>query len=56
VDLSAASFAGSNRITFDALGSPIDGGNVDVVFGDKAFRITVSDFTGRLTVGTRPMP
>ncbi len=50
VEIVAANFAGEPRVTFDALGSPIAGGFVDLRFGPRVFRVSVAPFTGRLTV------
>ncbi len=58
VELTQAQFgsAGSfeNYIEFDALGTPSAGGNVDLEFGDQHFRISVSDFTGRVDIQRVP--
>ncbi len=45
-----ANFAGAPRVTFDDLGSPIDGGWVDLMFDRRVLRVSVAAFTGRLTV------
>lgn len=50
VQLLAADFGGAPRVTFDALGSPIAGGSVDLIFDRRVLRVAVAPFTGRLTV------
>ncbi|MEE9404962.1 MAG: GspH/FimT family pseudopilin [Algisphaera sp.] len=50
VQFISSNFAGSNTVVFDDLGAPLSGGRVVIQFGDKAFRIDVGSFTGRLTV------
>lgn len=37
-------------LEFDALGSPLNGGAVEIKFQDQRYRITVASFTGRVTV------
>lgn len=37
-------------LEFDALGSPLNGGTVEIEFQDQRYRITVASFTGRVTV------
>lgn len=41
---------GSNILEFDAVGAPITGGTVELVFRDIRYRITVATFTGKLTI------
>jgi len=40
----------NNTVTFDELGSPSEGGTIDLTTGSKRYRITVTAFTGRVTV------
>lgn len=37
-------------LTFDALGSPSNGGTFDLVAPDASYRVTVAPFTGRVTI------
>ena len=50
VDIQNANFGGDLSLEFDALGSPSNGGSVDIVFGNTTLRISIAPFTGRLTV------
>ena len=50
VVLSAANFDDVTTLTFDALGTPTSGGQVEVTAGDIRYRITVAAFTGRVTI------
>ena len=53
VELLDANFAGAPRVTFDALGSPLEGGYVDLLFDRRVLRVEVAPYTGRLTVVER---
>lgn len=48
--LTTAAFNGSATLEFDALGAPVDGGTVDLTAAGQRFRITVSPFTGKVSV------
>lgn len=37
-------------LEFDALGSPLNGGTVEIEFQNTRYRVTVASFTGRVTV------
>jgi len=50
LDIVSASFAGSQSVTFDELGSPDNGGFVTVQGGPDVYRIDVSPVTGTITV------
>lgn len=50
VTLNAADFNGNNEVTFDSLGSPSDGGTVELGADGNVYRVTVTPFTGRVTV------
>lgn len=53
VQIENASFGGSDNatLTFDELGAPSSGGSVDLVFrNDVRYRVTITPFTGRVTV------
>lgn len=51
VVLENASFGGNPSLTFDELGAPSSGGSVDLVFrNDVRYRVTITPFTGRVTV------
>lgn len=52
VEIVSANFGGVTPTTleFDALGSPLNGGTVEIEFQDQRYRITVASFTGRVTV------
>ena len=41
---------GTPTLEFDSLGGPTSGGSVDVARGNLVYRITVADFTGRITI------
>lgn len=41
---------GTLTFEFDELGAPSQGGHVGVIAGEQRFRISVADFTGRVTV------
>lgn len=53
VRILSADFAGAPRVTFDALGSPIEGGRVELMFDRRILQVDVAPFTGRLTVSER---
>jgi len=50
VKIDAVSFAGQQQISFDDLGTPSQGGTIDLTHGETRYRITVAAFTGRITV------
>jgi len=50
LEVISASFAGSTDITFDAMGSPDNGGAVTVQSGSTQYRIQVAATTGNVTV------
>ena len=50
VTLTTASFNNAATLEFDALGSPVNGGTVDLTGANFKYRITVEDFTGRVTI------
>ena len=50
VQIISADFGGIPRVTFDALGSPINGGTVQLMFDSQVMTVEVAPFTGRLTV------
>ncbi len=50
VSISAADFGGSTTVSFDELGTPSSGGTIDIRAGGLTYRITVTAFTGRVTV------
>ena len=50
VTLTAAAFGDETVLTFDALGGPAAGGQVELTAGDTRYRVTVAAFTGRVTV------
>ena len=51
VEIVLANFGGATptMLEFDALGSPLNGGAVEIKFQDQRYRITVASFTGRVT-------
>ena len=49
VTIDATSFT-NDTVTFDELGSPSEGGTIDLTAGSTKYRITVTAFTGRVTV------
>jgi prepilin-type N-terminal cleavage/methylation domain-containing protein len=50
LDIVSASFAGSQSVTFDELGSPDNGGFVTVQGGPDVYRVDVSPVTGTIAV------
>jgi len=48
--ITAVDFDGSNTVAFDELGAPSSGGTVDLSAAGSQYRITVTPFTGRVTV------
>jgi len=50
VEILSASFGGDNTIAFDDVGAPDTGGTIELRFNDHRYRITVAEFTGRVTV------
>jgi general secretion pathway protein H len=43
-----------NTLSFNELGEPSNGGTIDVVSGTTGYRITVTPFTGKVTIGPVP--
>jgi len=50
VVLSDVNFDDETTLTFDALGTPTSGGQLELSAGDIRYRITVAAFTGRVTI------
>lgn len=50
VVIEAPTFGGTAEVAFDDLGAPVNGGTVDLVAGNHRFRVTVTAFTGRVSV------
>ena len=50
VDIDAPTFGGKTEVVFDELGAPSSGGTVDVVAAGHRYRVTVTAFTGRVSV------
>jgi len=50
VKLDSADFGGSATLVFDAMGSPLSGGTVELSAGSTHYRIRVAAFTGRVTI------
>lgn len=50
VTLTAVDFGGSTTLAFDELGAPTSGGTIELAANSNQYRITVSAFTGRVTV------
>jgi len=50
VEIISASFGGDQTIAFDDVGAPDTGGTIELRFNDHRYRITVAEFTGRVTV------
>lgn len=50
VRLANVSFGGSTELVFDEMGTPVNGGSVDLVFNNHRYRVTVAPFTGRVSV------
>jgi type II secretory pathway pseudopilin PulG len=54
VALLAVNIGGGNSVQYDALGSPANGGTIDLVSGTTQYRITVAPITGRVTLAPLP--
>ena len=50
VDITGAAFGGSPEVTFDYLGSPLNGGSVTIQGGGRTVTISVEAVTGYVTV------
>ena len=50
VTLVAVDFQTSNSIAYDVLGTPSDGGRIEIQYERRRYRIDVASFTGRVTV------
>jgi len=50
VTLVAANFNGQSYVEFDALGTPTEGGIIDIRSGDVSYRISVAPLTGRIAI------
>lgn len=47
-------FGGTTTLAFDDLGSPANGGTLELTTGDFRYRVTVVPFTGQVTVASVP--
>lgn len=47
-------FDGESTLTFDELGAPSSGGEIEITDGNSTYRITVAPFTGRVNVAPKP--
>jgi len=50
VTITSAVFNGGDTLEFDDLGGPLNGGTIVIQYNQRAYRITVAAFTGRVTV------
>ncbi len=50
VTLDGVDFGGGQTLVFDGLGSPDNGGTVELSADGRSYRVTVTPFTGRITV------
>ena len=50
VTITAVDFGGATTVSFDELGTPDSGGTITIQAGGIQYRITVTAFTGRVTV------
>ncbi len=50
LDIVSASFAGSATVTFDAMGSPDQGGTVELMAGSSRYRVRVAATIGNVSV------
>ncbi|MBI1367443.1 MAG: prepilin-type N-terminal cleavage/methylation domain-containing protein [Planctomycetes bacterium] len=50
VQITKVDFAGGNTVSFDELGAPSTGGTVELSADGHQYRVTVTAFTGRVTV------
>lgn len=53
VALGEIDFGGSTTIEFDALGSPTNGGTIDLSTDKVSYRISVAPMTGRVTIASQ---
>lgn len=54
IRIDAVDFNGETTLTFDELGSPSQGGYIDIADQHQSYRIRVAPFTGRVTVAPKP--
>lgn len=50
VTIASVDFGGNTEVSFDELGTPSSGGTIELLAGTQRYRITVTAFTGRVTV------
>lgn len=50
VDILSVNFGGDGTITFDDMGAPDTGGTIELEYKKHRYRISVAEFTGRITV------
>lgn len=50
VRIESVDFGGTSSISFDDLGAPTSGGTIEISGGNRRFRVTVTAFTGRVTI------
>ncbi len=50
VTIASVDFGGDTEVSFDELGTPSSGGTIDLLAGSVRYRVTVTAFTGRVTV------
>ncbi len=50
VRIESVDFGGTSTISFDDLGAPTSGGTLEISGGNRRFRVSVTAFTGRVTI------
>jgi len=50
VSIESPEFGGQTEVVFDEMGAPSSGGSVELVAGPHRYRVTVTAFTGRVSV------
>ena len=50
IRIESVSFNSTSSISFDELGAPSSGGTIEVIGGTDKYRITVAEFTGRVSI------
>ena len=50
VDITGVDFGGDATVAFDDVGAPDTGGTIELRYREHRYRITVAEFTGRVTV------
>jgi len=54
VTLQNVNIGGGQTLDFDPLGSPANGGTIDLVNANTTYRVSITPFTGRVTIAVVP--